>query len=83
MTRQPSPNTLARKPHKRKHQKAVDTPITSQKTKRKRGEESSTLHSHPGEFRVVNATIVLPVPPVFANNLRGGVEEMLDSMVMR
>jgi hypothetical protein len=36
-----------------------------------------------GEFRSVKASIVLAVPPVFANRLRDGVEEMLDSMIMR
>jgi hypothetical protein len=36
-----------------------------------------------GEFRSVKASIVLAVPPVFANRLRDGVEEMLDTMIMR
>jgi len=35
------------------------------------------------EFCSVNASIVLAVPPVFANRLRYGVEEMLDTMIMR
>ncbi len=35
------------------------------------------------EFCSVNASIVLAVPPVFSNRLRDGVEEMLDSMIMR
>ena len=34
-------------------------------------------------FRSVKASIVLAVPPVFANRLRYGVEEMLDTMIMR
>ncbi|KAI0645566.1 hypothetical protein C8Q79DRAFT_965182 [Trametes meyenii] len=34
-------------------------------------------------FRVARATLTLTVPPVFAADLRGGVEEMLDSMLMR
>ncbi|KAI0820013.1 hypothetical protein BC628DRAFT_1423326 [Trametes gibbosa] len=34
-------------------------------------------------FRVVRATLTVPVPPVFAADLRGGVEELLDSMLMR
>ncbi|KAF8557601.1 hypothetical protein OG21DRAFT_1434806 [Imleria badia] len=37
----------------------------------------------PGEFCVINASLVLSIPPVFASDLRAGVEEMLDSMVMR
>ena len=35
------------------------------------------------EFCSVKASIVLAVPPVFANRLRCGVEEMLDTMIMR
>ncbi|KAL1942127.1 hypothetical protein VTO73DRAFT_6657 [Trametes versicolor] len=34
-------------------------------------------------FRVVRATLSVVVPPVFAADLRGGVEEMLDSTLMR
>lgn len=34
-------------------------------------------------FRVVRATLSVAVPPVFAADLRGGVEEMLDSTLMR
>ena len=34
-------------------------------------------------FRVVRATLTVSVSPVFAADLRGGVEEMLDSMLMR
>ncbi|KAI0769756.1 hypothetical protein BD413DRAFT_556633 [Trametes elegans] len=34
-------------------------------------------------FRVARASLTVPVPPVFAADLRGGVEEMLDSMLMR
>ena len=36
-----------------------------------------------GAFRVVRASLTVSVPPVFAMNLRGGVEELLDSMLMR
>lgn len=36
-----------------------------------------------GGFRDVKASLVVSIPPVFAKNLRLGVEEMLDSMVMR
>ncbi|CAL1706641.1 unnamed protein product [Somion occarium] len=36
-----------------------------------------------GQFKVIHATMAVSIPPVFANNLRAGVEEMLDSMVMR
>ncbi|KAH9948666.1 hypothetical protein B0H21DRAFT_655967, partial [Amylocystis lapponica] len=36
-----------------------------------------------GEFRVVQAVLAVSISPVFANNLRAGVDEMLDSMLMR
>jgi hypothetical protein len=36
-----------------------------------------------GGFRVIQATLPLSIPPVFANKLRAGAEEMLDSMLMR
>ena len=35
------------------------------------------------EFRSVRASVVLAVPPIFANRLRDGVEEMLDTMIMK
>ncbi|KII92251.1 hypothetical protein PLICRDRAFT_103985 [Plicaturopsis crispa FD-325 SS-3] len=35
------------------------------------------------DFQDLRASLVVPVPPIFANNPRAGVEEMLDSMVMR
>ncbi|KAJ7733750.1 hypothetical protein DFH07DRAFT_845309 [Mycena maculata] len=36
-----------------------------------------------GEFQVVQASLVVSVPPIFASNPQKGVEEMLDSMIMR
>jgi len=35
------------------------------------------------EFHVVSASLVVSIPPIFASNPTAGVEEMLDSMVMR
>ena len=35
------------------------------------------------QFQVATTSLVLSVPPIFAGNPRGGVEEMLDSMIMR
>ncbi|KAF9237537.1 hypothetical protein BU15DRAFT_17488, partial [Melanogaster broomeanus] len=43
----------------------------------------SRASNQPGEFRTINASLVLSIPPVFSSDLRAGVEEMLDSMVMR
>ncbi|KAF8161045.1 hypothetical protein B0H34DRAFT_699182 [Crassisporium funariophilum] len=42
--------------------------------------------SHNGnisDFQVVKASLVISVPPIFAANPRAGIEEMLDSMIMR
>ena len=35
------------------------------------------------QFQVATASLVLSVAPIFAGNPRGGVEEILDSMIMR
>lgn len=35
------------------------------------------------EFQIIKASLVVSIPPVFAGNPRTGVEEMLDSMIMR
>lgn len=35
------------------------------------------------EFQVVTATLSISVSPAFAQNPQGGVEEMLDSLIMR
>lgn len=53
----------------------------SPKTPKDKGK--SRVLDHPSEFRVINASLALSIPPVFASDLRAGVEEMLDSMVMR
>ena len=49
--------------------------------------DGSAKRAHKGkendEFCSVKASIVLSVPPVFANRLRHGVEEMLDTMIMK
>ncbi len=58
-----------------KRKKSVSNPPPPKRLK-----ESSEDRS---DFRVVNASLVLSVPPVFAANPRAGVQEMLDSMVMR
>lgn len=35
------------------------------------------------EFQVIHASLVVSIPPIFANSHHAGVQEMLDSMVMR
>ena len=59
----------------RKRKQALSNPSSPKRLK-----ESSEDRS---DFCVVNASLVLSVPPVFAANPRAGVQEMLDSMVMR
>ncbi|KAJ3514627.1 hypothetical protein NLJ89_g2273 [Agrocybe chaxingu] len=60
-------------PHKRKGHGPTDTPS-------KRLKES---HTSGGEFRVVKTILTLSVPPIFAAHPKAGVEELLDSMIMR
>lgn len=55
----------------------------SLKPKSPKNKGKSRASDNPSEFRVVNASLALSIPPVFASDLRAGVEEMLDSMVMR
>ncbi|KAK2467765.1 hypothetical protein APHAL10511_000060 [Amanita phalloides] len=49
----------------------------------KRARHKPAFNVHDEEFHIVKASLVLPVSPVFSNDPRAGVEEMLDSMVMR
>jgi hypothetical protein len=69
-----------------------DEPTMSAPSSKKRRESIGRLstakrrkesHDTNSEFCVVNASLVLSVPPVFAANPLVGVQEMLDSMVMR
>ncbi|KAH7913163.1 hypothetical protein BJ138DRAFT_668705 [Hygrophoropsis aurantiaca] len=71
--------------------------IKKKKERREKLNEHAKVKTHDGkkdkgkaraieansEFRVIKASLMVSIAPVFANNLRGGVEEMLDSMVMR
>ncbi|KAG1790534.1 uncharacterized protein HD556DRAFT_1390902 [Suillus plorans] len=71
---------------KRKHRASdADHDAPRKKKKEKLKQDTGKLPTEPStsEFRVTKATITLSVPPVFASNLRTGVEEMLDSMIMR
>ena len=61
-------NVPAKKARKDRHQK-MDL--------KSKGKEKET------EFHVVKTSVVLSIPPTFASHPRAGVEEMLDSMVMR
>lgn len=53
-----------------------------------KGEQATKRHkkdrkTKETDFEVVNASLVVAIPPIFARDPRAGVEEMLDSMVMR
>lgn len=76
---------------KRKHAPAVDGADAADKKAKKDAKKQKTEHKKDKgkaretdtEFRVVQASLVVSVPPVFSSSPRKGVEEMLDSMVMR
>jgi hypothetical protein len=72
--------------------RCIDPPLMMPQNKRKSspvpvdvdGPSKRSRREKPdGEFRSIKASIVLAVPPVFAKRLRDGVEEMLDTMIMR
>ncbi|KAJ3571761.1 hypothetical protein NP233_g3536 [Leucocoprinus birnbaumii] len=67
--------------HSSKKRKSHDD--TASPSKKKPKKSSNTSAESEGEFHVINASLRLSIPPIFANNPRAGVEEMLDSMVMR
>lgn len=55
----------------------------AKKDKSKSKEERKGKAAPDSQFRVIEASLPLSIPPVFATNLRAGAEEMLDSMLMR
>jgi len=68
-------------PKKRKAQN--QTPSSSKILKKKSKILPDSNVDSEGEFHVVKASLRLSIPPIFANNPRAGIEEMLDSMIMR
>jgi DNA-directed RNA polymerase I subunit RPA43 len=72
-------------PSKRKH-KTGDTKNAQPSKKLKKTEAVKSNDKGKGrdrEFQLVTSSMVVSVPPVFAGNPRAGVEEMLDSLIMR
>ncbi|KAJ7209501.1 hypothetical protein GGX14DRAFT_520775 [Mycena pura] len=71
-----------------KKRKPVD-PLLQPKKKAKiaekkvKGKGKARQDDAQAEFQVVQASLVVSVPPIFANNPHDGVQEMLDSMIMR
>ncbi|OBZ70658.1 DNA-directed RNA polymerase I subunit rpa43 [Grifola frondosa] len=82
---------IEQKVKKRKHA-ATENVLPEPSTKRPKKDSKSTHKSKKKdkgksksgsrEFRVIHASMSVSIPPIFANNLRAGVEEMLDSMLM-
>ncbi|TBU33678.1 hypothetical protein BD311DRAFT_711646 [Dichomitus squalens] len=86
----------AHKTKKRKHVAVVEEtsgagePSTKRSKKEKDAKKHKKAKHDKGKaratddaFRIVRASLNVSVPPVFAGDLRGGVEELLDSMLMR
>jgi DNA-directed RNA polymerase I subunit RPA43 len=82
-------------PKKRKHSAPTGVNLASKKQRKEHsqtdGEQERKKDKGKGransdmdrEFEVISASLVVSIAPVFAANPRAGVEEMLDSMVMR
>lgn len=87
--------TLEKKAKKRKHSTAEIGQEAEPSTKRVKKDKSkkdkkgkkdkgkARAVDDGSEFRVMQASMVVSIPPVFANNLQAGVEDMLDSLLMR
>ncbi|KAH8107973.1 hypothetical protein BXZ70DRAFT_913515 [Cristinia sonorae] len=63
--------------------KRSKTEKQSRKDKKEKKKDKGKAREEDGQFKVVQATMALSIPPIFANTLTAGAEEMLDSMVMR
>ncbi|KAK0504857.1 hypothetical protein EDD18DRAFT_316500 [Armillaria luteobubalina] len=81
-----SPSTISQKKRKNNSPAPGEVPLkkakrdnghSKKKTKDKKGKERES------DFHVVQASLVLSIPPKFADDPKSGVNEMLDSMVMR
>ncbi|KAK0485708.1 hypothetical protein IW261DRAFT_1548794 [Armillaria novae-zelandiae] len=81
-----SPSTISHK--KRKNTSPVPGEVPAKKTKRDNDHSKKKTKDKKGkgretDFHVVQASLVLSLPPKFAEDPKSGVNEMLDSMVMR
>lgn len=71
---------------KRKHEDHSDIIEKSHKKSKKESKDKKGKgkdSTADGEFKVINASIILSVPPRFAMNPMAGVQEMLDTLIMR
>ncbi len=81
-----SPSTISQK--KRKNTSPAPGEIPVKKAKRDNDHSKKKTKDKKGkgresDFHVVQASLVLSIPPKFADDPKTGVNEMLDSMVMR
>ncbi|KAK0195322.1 hypothetical protein F5146DRAFT_1100866 [Armillaria mellea] len=81
-----SPSTISQK--KRKHTSPAPGEVPVKKAKRDNDHSQKKTKDKKGkgresDFHVVQASLVLSIPPKFADDPKSGVNEMLDSMVMR
>ncbi|KAG5642438.1 hypothetical protein DXG03_002784 [Asterophora parasitica] len=93
----PEPTTSTTTKKRKQTAAAVDVPAKKSKKDGKdkkekkekkekgkaRGDAAHTDANADSEFHVVKTELVVSIAPVFVGNPRAGVEEMLDSMVMR
>ncbi|KDQ21783.1 hypothetical protein BOTBODRAFT_123659 [Botryobasidium botryosum FD-172 SS1] len=68
--------------HRQSHDGEVSEKKKKSKSKRRHGDRDVKEHDA-SQFIVKHATLSVSIPPVFASDPRDGVEQMLDSMVMR
>lgn len=75
------------KSHKKRKTSIVADEKPSKKLKKERTERKDKKEKGKApdstEFYVVRTSLVVSVAPTFAGNPRAGIEEILDSMVMR
>ncbi|KZP19833.1 hypothetical protein FIBSPDRAFT_911258 [Athelia psychrophila] len=65
----------------KKHKKEKEKKSKGKAEGKKKDKGKSKAHE--SEFKLVHASLVVSIAPVFAGDPRAGVEEMLDSMIMR
>lgn len=73
-------------PHSKRKHPAADTHVTTPSKKLKADSAPKQNDKGKGrdrEFQLVKSTMTVSVAPVFAGNPQAGVEELLDSLVMR
>lgn len=83
-----SPPSMSETVTKKRKQSNIDNDVNvpvKKLRKEKLGKKELKLKgkAEDTEFHVVKTSLVLSIPPIFTSNPRAGVEEMLDSIVMR